>query len=161
MLLNQIKHIDYPAGSSIAIVKGVNAFELMMDDRHPGQGVQIAHGIIIDETFEVPHQRNDLIRVLGRCIDHLPGPLALQGRSWQLAESRVVLFYAGLDRQDIARSQQSCSLDLREAILQCRCIVVHFLGSHANELPRNAIAPVKIIMGRDDVFDGRTVLGFL
>ena len=52
----------------------MEAFELMMDDRHLDQRVTIERPIVIDESFQVAHQRHDLAVVLGRRVHMRPGP---------------------------------------------------------------------------------------
>jgi hypothetical protein len=39
--------------------EGVNAFKLVMDDRHIGERVPVAQTVLVDETFQIALQGND------------------------------------------------------------------------------------------------------
>ena len=70
-LFHQIQHIDYAAGAAIAIVEGVDAFKLVVDQRHFDQRVGIEQVRLIHEPLQRAHQRHDLRRVLRRGVDGL------------------------------------------------------------------------------------------
>lgn len=51
----QIENIDDAPGTSVAVIKGVNALKLVVDDGHFDQGVEVTQGVIIDEANQLIH----------------------------------------------------------------------------------------------------------
>jgi hypothetical protein len=133
----------------------------MMDQSHFDQRIGgKTHAVIIDKTLQVAHQLNDGFRVLGRGVDGFTCAI-FQCGAGQLAESGTVLLQFGLNFNDVPGGEQPTLAHPVKADPQGLAITQHLFGSRISETFGEEIVLKKFIMGGDDVFDGRTVLGFL
>ncbi len=122
--LDQVEDVDDAPGAAVAVVERVDALELVVDQRHFDERVGGEQFVVIDEAFEVAHERDDVVRVLRRGVDRLSGAV-LQGCSRQFADTGVVLFQLGLDLDDVVGGEQTALVHLVEADAQGLAVTQH------------------------------------
>jgi len=83
--LDQVEHVDDAPGTAIAVVERVDAFKLVMDERHLHQGVGCIGRIVMDEAFQFPHQFPHFVGILRRLMHHAPATVP-QGSAGQAAQ---------------------------------------------------------------------------
>ena len=74
-LLDQIEHVDDAPGAAVTVVKWMDAFELVMDQRHLDKWVGIKKSCVVYEAFEVAHKRDDGFRLLRGRVDRFAGTI--------------------------------------------------------------------------------------
>ena len=73
----KVEDIQNAADSPVSVWKGVDAFELVVDERHLDQRIKVAETVIVDKPFQRGHVGDDLARILRRHKDDLFGLLVL------------------------------------------------------------------------------------
>ena len=153
----QHQEIQDPPGASVAIVKRVNALELMMGNRHPQQGIETIVGV--DEVNQVGHQRLHLVSVLRWLIDRLPGGFVFQNGARQFTQPRSVLLQLRLHGQQRFQPDQPGVPHRFVASAQSGNIVPNLLSSRG---PTGFfLKGIQLVVRRDDIFNFRAILRFL
>ena len=60
----EIEHVDNAPGAAVTVLKWMDAFELVMDQRHLDKWVGIKNSCVVYEALEVAHKRDDGFRLL-------------------------------------------------------------------------------------------------
>jgi len=92
-----MKKIQYPARTPVAVVKRVDALELVVQDSHPHQQVGVVGFALVEVLEEIRHEPLDFLRMLRRLVDDFAGLLVLEHCSGKLAKAGAVLFQRRLD----------------------------------------------------------------
>ncbi|SHL84997.1 Helicase conserved C-terminal domain-containing protein [Roseovarius marisflavi] len=79
----QVEHVQNAPDTAIAIRKGMDAFELVMDERHLDERIKIADFIVIHEPLQRRHLRFDFMEILRWHIDHIPRDFISQRGAWR------------------------------------------------------------------------------
>ncbi|MNQ98972.1 hypothetical protein D3C85_1146920 [compost metagenome] len=158
--LEQVEDVDDAPGTAVAVVERMNAFELVVDQRHLHQWVGVEQLVVIDELLQVTHKPDDIFRMLRRRVDHSPHAV-LQGGPGQTAQASGVALELRLNRDDLVGGQQTRLAHRAVADIQGLAVTQDFLGCRAAGGVGKSIVAEQIVMGGDDVFDGGAVLGLL
>lgn len=138
----------------------MDAFELVMDERHLDQRIGREQRVVVDEAFQVAHQGQNLVRVLRRGVDGASA-IAFECRARQLAKAGTVALQFLLDLQDVVVGQQPGSTHGGKTNAQGLAVVSNFLGRcAAGGVGENGFAKQFVVSG-DDVLDFGTVFGLL
>lgn len=111
-------------------LEGVDAFELMVDERHADERVGIEGRVGVHEGFEVGHEVGDLGAALGRGVDDLAGVTCESGAG-DLAEAGVVFLEDRLNFQNLVAGEEACLLDALETSPEGFAVAEDFLGGGA------------------------------
>jgi len=134
--------------------------DLVMDEAHLDQRISVKCRFSIEEALQIAHQPQDLIWILGRRVHELSSPV-LESRTGQFPESGTVLLENFLDPEDVVEGQQSRFPHQAIAHPKGLAVAQHFLGGGAARDLRLVVIFEQLIVGRDDILDGRAVFGFL
>ncbi|MNJ49385.1 hypothetical protein D3C77_446110 [compost metagenome] len=159
-LSHQIEQVEDAAGAAIAVIEGVNALELVVDDGHLDQGIGITELVVIDIAHQIVHQGCYLVCMLGRGVDHLAGAGILEIGAGQTAQAGAVLFQTLLHRQNVGQPDQLLTAHNGKALLEGGGIILHLFGGRIDRLFKQ-VGAVEIILGGDDVLDLRAVFCLL
>ena len=133
-LLHQVEHADDAAGAAVAVVEGMNALELVVDERHLHQRIGGEERVVIDEAFEVGHQRARSRRT-GRRIDDVAASGSERCRA--TSGSRPVLLELGLEARMWLLVSSPVEAPV-ESHAQGLTIPGHFFGRPAGGLVEHA-----------------------
>lgn len=97
----------------------------------------------------------------GGSIDHVAGPVVDEVGARQLPESSLVPLEFLLDPENIVCGQKPTLPDEVKADPERIGVVAHLLGRRAAGKGRVELLPMELVVGGDDILDGRAVLGFL
>src|SRR5688572_26487112 len=129
----------------------MNAFELMMDERHLDQRIGVEAFILIDKAFELGHERPDDFWILRRRVDDT-AVARLERSARELAKSCCVLLECRLDLEDVIVRQQPGSADSFESDAERPPVVSNFFASGATRFWKGGLAK-QLIVGRHDVLN--------
>ncbi len=168
----QVQHVDDPPEPTVAVGEGVDAFELVMDDRHLDQRVEIAvpappdpvlpNGIVVDEDLQRVHVCDDRVGVLRRDIDHRAGLVVLEGGARRRAKPAVGALEHLEHGNDHRVGQQTAQAVLfAEAMAQRVGIERDFLCRRGRRVFGKGARVEQLVLRGDDVLDLGARLGFL
>jgi hypothetical protein len=159
-LLHQIQHVGDAPGAAIAIVEGVDALELVADQRHLDQGVDREELGRVDKTLQTAHQLDDLGRVLRGRVNGLPAAV-LQRGAGQLAQAGVVALELALNLDDVIGGEQATVAHFFIAHTQGLAVAQHLLGGRIGKSIGQHVAFEQLVVRGDDVLDLGAVLRLL
>ena len=110
-LFHQIQHIQDAPGAAVAVIKRVDAFKLVVRQRHLDQRVYRKHIGVVQKPLQVPHQRHNFRRILRRRVHSAPRAI-FQRRARQFAKTRIVAFELALNLDDVVCRQQAAGAHL-------------------------------------------------
>jgi hypothetical protein len=125
----------------------------------------IAILIVIDEPLEVAHEGHDVVRPLWWRVDHATGTV-LQCGAGEPAEARVGVLERGLNGDHVVGREQSGLVRQTLSSAQGPHVVANLFGRWGGGLLgctrlKRGGAAEQLVVGGDDVLDGRAILGLL
>src|SRR5688572_13671156 len=138
----------------------MNALKLVMDERHLDQWVCIEGVVLVDELLEVSHQRNDGRGVLRRRVDGA-AIAGFQRGAGQPSKACAVALELRLDFQNVIVSQKAGFPHVRKTDAQGQTVVRYLFRSGTGGIFGKGSVAKQLVMGGDDVLNGRAVFGFL
>lgn len=103
MFLNEVEHVNDAPGAPVSVIERVDGLKAVMNKRHLDEGVDGAKVWIVDESFEIVHQAENLLLILWWGVNGFSGILGIlvfQRGAGNFAESSVVLLQRALDIKD-------------------------------------------------------------
>ena len=138
----------------------MDAFELVMDQRHLDQRVSVENRPVVDEAFQVTHQGHDDLGLLRWRVDGVSHAI-LECCARQLSQAGGVALEHGLNFQNVVDREQIAFLHQVKADPQCLPVAQHLLGGGIGEGFRHGVILEQLVVRRDDVLNRGTVLGLL
>ena len=132
-----------------------------MNHRHFHQRIKVGEALIIDEFCQVAQKTTDFIMVLGRRVDRGAGLFVFKFGAGQFADAGIILLQILINFEDMVDGEQTTLSYLRKAFLEGTGIVANLLSCRTFDEVREQLRLIEIVMGGDDIFNLRTVLGLL
>ena len=158
----QIKYVEDAPDTSVPIRKRVDAFELMMDQSHLDERIEIAEFIVVDEPFERRHVADNFVRILGGDEDDLPCLLVLEG-STRCHSKSIAAALQQAEHVDERRIWDQAAGFAQACVSEPQSVAIqrYFFGRRGLRIVRENIRLKQFILRCDDVFDFRRSFGFL
>lgn len=157
---DKIQDVDDTSGTSVSVIKGVDGFELVMDDGHLDQRVKFAYRRVVYKLFEVAHQGIYPGR-LRRRIDN-GAVVSFQCRTGNGTEAGAVVLQISLNPFDVIVGQHLMGTDDIEAVDDGFTIVEDLLRRCADDaLLEVEVGLIKVVLSGYDILNGGTVLRLL
>ena len=159
---HQIQHTQNPPDAAIAVTERVDAFELVMNQRHLDDGVQVAGQVIVDEWLQRLHVGLHLRAVLRRHEDRCAGFLIFEHRAPIGAECLAAVLQQLEQRNQRAIAQDALLLSHAvESVPQRLSVAGYFLGSWRHPFGDVQIRLEQFVLCGDIAFHFRARLGLL
>jgi len=154
----KVQDVDDPADATVPVGERVDALELMVDDCHPRQRVEVTlFAAQIDEPFKGGHEVAHRVCILRRDIDKRARPLVLEGCSGGFAKTAFGALEDAEHRDNHVVGQQAAEpLLLIEAMQQRIAIASHLLRGRCARVFGEGVDLEQLVLRRDDVLNLRT-----
>ena len=140
------------ARRTIAIIKRMDAFKLMVNQCHFDQRVSIAQLVNVNVLHQIGHQTMNLFSTLRRDIDHCPCTGISQVSAWQSSQSRPVFFQIPLHLQDVVQADDFVLSNGLKPLIHCMSVILNFLRCCVGDCRRGQISFIDCVMGGDNIF---------